>query len=164
MAARTPPTGEWCSPTREITGSQLIRLIDESRHREAVVEMIHDVPTRQCPAATLELLERTDCSTMLIDLRSLGEPDALEIEQELDAPDPDPATLRSEPEVEQEPATLTYAPMPERAMPPTAAQSIATGAHRDRERVASVRLLLYLDVLLFLCVGVLACLGLGTWA
>lgn len=166
MAARTNRTGEWCSPTREITNSHLIRLIDESRHCEAVVEMIHDAPTRQCPAAALELLERARCNSMLIDLRSLGDPDPLAIEQEVAAPDPGPATLRSEPEVEEATATLTYAPMTKNAMPPTAepAQSTATGAHRGRKRVASVRLLLCLGVLVFLCLGVLVFLGLGTWA
>lgn len=165
MAARTNPTGEWCSPTREITSSRLIRLIDESRHCGAVVEMIHDVPTRQCPAAALELLERARCNSMLIDLRSLGDPDPLAIEQEVAAPDPGPATLRSEPEVEEETATLTYAPMTKNAMLPTApAQSIATGARRGRKRVASIRLLLSLGVLVFLGLGVLVFLGLGTWA
>lgn len=166
MVARTNPTGEWCSPTREITSSRLTRLIDESRPCEAVVEMIHDAPTHQCPAAALELLERARCNSMLIDLRSLGDPDPLAIEQEVAAPDPGPATLRSEPEVEEATATLTYAPMTKNAMPPTAAsaQSIATGARRGRKRVASVRLLLYLGVLVVLGLGVLVVLGLGTWA
>jgi hypothetical protein len=56
--------------------------------------------------------------------------------------------------------------MTKNAMPPTAApaQSIATGARRGRKRVASVRLLLCLGVLVFLCLGVLVFLGLGTWA
>jgi hypothetical protein len=117
----------------------LIRLIDESRHRAAVVGMIHDAPTRKCPAAALEHLERARCNSMLIDLRALGDPDALAIAQEVAAPDPGPATLRSEPEVEQATATLTYAPS-----------------------VASVRLLLCLGVLVFLCLGVLVFLGLGT--
>lgn len=136
MAARTNPTGEWCSPTREITSSRLIRLIDESRHREAVVEMIHDAPTRKCPAAALELLERARCNNMLIDLRALADPDALAIEQDVAAPDPGPAPARS----------------------------IATGARRGRKRVASVRLLLCLGVLVFLCLGVLVFLCLDPWA
>lgn len=166
MAARTNPTGEWCSPTREITNSRLIRLIDESYHSEAVVEIIHDAPTRPCPAAALELLERARCNSMLVDLRALADPDALAIEQEETAPDPGPAMLRSEPEVEQETATLTYAPMTKNAMPPTVApaQSIATGARRGRKRAASVRLLLCLGALVFLGLGVLVFLGLGTGA
>lgn len=145
MAARTNPTGEWCLPTREITSSQLTRLIDDSRRREAVVEMIHDAPIRQCPAAALELLESARCNNMLIDLRALGDPDELAIAQEVAAPDPGPAM---------------------HAMPPTAAsaQSIATGARRGRKRVASIGLLLCLGALVFLCLGVLVFLGLGTWA
>ncbi|HEX8112066.1 MAG TPA: hypothetical protein VF516_30245 [Kofleriaceae bacterium] len=144
----------------------MIRLIDESRHREAVVEMIHDAPTRQCPPAALELLERAHCNSMLIDLRSLGDPDALVIEEEVAAPDPGPATLWSEPEAEQATATLLYAPMTKNAMPPIAAsaRSIATGARRGRKRVTSVRLLLCLGVLVLLCLGVLVFLDLGTWA
>jgi hypothetical protein len=57
-----------------------------------------------------------------------------------------------------------YAPMTKNAMPPTAApaQRIATGARRGRKRVAIVRLLLCLGVLVFLCLGVLVFLGLGT--
>jgi len=148
MAARTNPTGEWCSPTREITSSRLIRLIDESRHREALVEMIRDAPARRGPATALELRERARCNSMLIDLRSLGDPD------EVAAPDPGPATLQSEPEVEQATATLTYAPMTKNAM---------TGARRGRKRAAGVRLLLCLGMLVFLCLGVLVFLGLGTW-
>jgi hypothetical protein len=150
MAARTNPTGQWwSSPTREITSSQLIRLIEESRHHEAVVKRIHDAPTRKCPTAALELLERARCNNMLVDLRALGDPDALAI---------------AEPEVEQATETLMYAPMTKNAMPPTAApaQRIATGARRGRKRVAIVRLLLCLGVLVFLCLGVLVFLGLGT--
>jgi hypothetical protein len=143
----------------------LIRLIDESRHREAVVEVIHDVPTRACPAAALELLERGGCNSMLIDLRSLADPDAPVLEQEVAALDPGLATLPSEPEVEQEPATLMYAPMTKNAMPSTAvpARSIAAGARRGRKRVASVRLLLCLGVFVLLCLGVLGFLDLSTW-
>ena len=128
--------------------------------------MIHDAPTRQCPATALELLEGARCNSMLIDLRALADPDPLAIAQEVAAPDPGPATLRSEPEDEQATATPTHAPMTENAMPPTAAlaQSIATGARRGRKRVASVRLLLCLGVLVFLCLCVLVFLGLGTWA
>jgi len=165
MAARTNPTGEWCSPTREITNLRLSRLIDESRHREAVVEMIHDAPTRKCPAAALELLERARCNSMLIDLRSLGDPDGLTLAEDA-APDPGLATLWSEPEVDPETATLTYAPMTKNAMPPPAArtQRIATGARRGRKRAASVRLVLCLGVLVVLSLGVLVVLGLGTWA
>jgi hypothetical protein len=140
----------------------LIRLIDETRHGDAVVEMAHDAPTRECPAAALEPLERARCNRMIIDLRSLADPDAPVAGQEVAAPDPDPATLRSEPEVEQEPATLVYAAMTQDEMPPAAApaQSIATGARRDRKRVARVHLLLCLGVLVFLCLGVLVFLGL----
>lgn len=164
MAARTP-TFEWCPPTREITSSHLIRLIDESRHREAVVEMVHDVPTRKCPAAALERLERARCNSMLIDLRSLADPDALAAGQEVAALDPGPAMLRSEPEAEQEPATLVYAPTTTDEMLPAAApaQSIAAGARRGRKRVASVRLLLCLGVLVVLYLGGLVVLGIGTW-
>jgi hypothetical protein len=165
MAARTNPTGEWCSPTREITNARLIRLIDESLHREADVELIHHAPTRPCPAAARELVERARCNNMLIDLRSLGDPDASAIEQELAAPDPGPPPLLSEPEVEEATVTLMYAPMTMNAMPPTAAlaQSIATGARRGRKRVASARLLLCLGALVFLCLGLLGFVGLGTW-
>jgi hypothetical protein len=161
MAARTNRTGEWCSPTREITSSRLIRLIDESRHRAAAAERIHDAPTRQSPAAAVERLERAHCNSMLVDLRALGDPDAPAIAEEVAAPDPGLPTLRSESETEEE-ATLMYTP---NAMPPTAAsaQSIATGARRGRKRVANVRLLLCLGVLVFLCLGVLVVLGLDTW-
>lgn len=161
MAARTR-TGEWCSPTREITSSRLVRLIDESRHREAAVEMIHDAPTRQCPAAVVELLDRSRGNSMLVDLRALCDPDAPAITEDVAAPDPGLPTLRSEPEVEEETATLMYVPMTKNALPPTAAsaQSIATGARRGRKRVASVRLLLCLGALVFLCLGVLVLLGL----
>jgi hypothetical protein len=143
----------------------LIRLIDESRHREAVVEVIHDAPTRECPAAALEHLERARCNSMLIDLRSLADPDAPVLEQEVAALDPGPATLPSEPEAEQEPATLMYTPVTKDAMPPAAvpARSIAAGARRGRKRVASVRLLLGLGILMVLCLGVLVFLDLGTW-
>jgi hypothetical protein len=165
MAARTNPAGEWCSPTREIPNSRLIRLIDESRHCEVVVEMIQDTPTRKCPATALELLEHAGRNSKLIDLRSLADPDALAIAQEAAAPDPGPAMRRSEPEVEQATATPTHAPMTANAMPTTAAvaQSITTSARRGRKRVASVRLLLCLGVLVFLCLGVLVLLGLNTW-
>ena len=162
--ARTKRTWEWSPPTREITSSQLIRLIDESRHREAVVERGHDAPTRQCPAAVVERLERARCDSMLVDLRALGDPDAPAIAEEVAALDPGLPTLRSESEVEEETATLMYAPMTKNAMPPTAvsAQRIATGARRGRKRVASLRLLLCLGVLVFLCLGVLVFLGLDT--
>lgn len=165
MAARTNPTGEWCSPTREITNARLIRLIDESLHGEASVEMVRDAPARQCPAAALELIERARCNNMLIDLRSLGDPDAPAIEQEVAAPDPGPPALLSEPEVEEATVTLMYAPMTMNATPPTSAlaQSIATGARRGRKRVASVRLLLCLGALVFLSLGLLVFLGLGAW-
>jgi hypothetical protein len=158
MAARTNRTGEWCSPTREITSSRLIRLIDESRHRATAAERIHDAPTRQSPAAAVERLERTRCNSMLVDLRALGDPEAPAITEEVAEPDPGLPTLRSESETEEE-ATLMYTP---NAMPPTAAsaQSIATGARRGRKRV---RLLLCLGVLVFLCLGVLVVLGLDTW-
>ena len=165
MAARTKRTGEWCSPTREITSSRLIRLIDESRHREAVVERVHDAPTRQRPAAAVELLERARCDSLLVDLRALGDPDAPAILEDVAAPDPGLPTLRSESEVEDETATLMYAPMAKHAMPPTAAsrRSIATGARRGRKRVASVRLLLCLGVLVCLGLGVLEFFDLDTW-
>jgi hypothetical protein len=58
VASRSP-TGEWSSPTREIGGSQLSRLVHEARAGEAAaVEMIHDEPTRKCPSAALELIAR----------------------------------------------------------------------------------------------------------
>src|SRR5688572_14738606 len=63
--ARPDSVGDWCSPTREVAGSQLIRLVEESRQEEAAVAMIHDEPTRKCPAATLELLERSRFDTSL---------------------------------------------------------------------------------------------------
>ena len=165
MAAKTNPTGEWCSPTREMPNSRLIRLIDESRHCEAVVnKMIQDMPTRQCPTAAPERLEHAGGNSKLVELRSLGDPDALAIAQEVTAPDPGPAPLRSEPEVEQATAPPTHAPMTANAKPPTTvvAQRIATRTRRGRKRVASVRLLLYMSVLVFLCLGVLALLGLNT--
>jgi hypothetical protein len=158
MAARTNRTGEWCSPTREIPRPRLIRLIDESRGGEAVVEKVHDVPARKCPATALELLERTRCNSMLIDLRSLGDPD------EECAPDLDPLPLLSEPEEEEATVTLMYAPMTKDAMPPTAepTQNVAFRARRGR-RIAAVRLVLCLGALVFLCLRVLALLGLGIW-
>ncbi len=127
--------------------------------------MVHDVPTRKCPADALELVERARGNNMLIDLRSLGDPDAPAIAQEVAAPDPVPATFWWEPEVEPASSTLTDAPMTNNAMSPTVApaQSIATGARRGRQRIARVRLLLCLSVLVVLCLGVLAVLGLGTW-
>lgn len=165
MVARRQPTGEWCSPTREIPSSRLIRLIDDSRRDGAVVEMVHDAPTRQCPTAALELLERARCNSMLINVQSLGDPDPMAIAEELAAPDPGPATLRFEFEIEQEAATLTYAPMTKNAMPPTAgsASSIAIGARRGGKCAASVRLFVCLGALVFLGLGVLVFLGLGTW-
>jgi hypothetical protein len=63
--ARSNPSGEWTSPTREVRGSQLIRLLDESRQPEVV----HDEPTRKVPATSLELLERSRSSQV----RSLSE-------------------------------------------------------------------------------------------
>lgn len=166
MAARTNRTGEWTSPTREITKSHLIRLIDESRHCEAAVEMIRDVPTRQDPAAAPEFPVLGRCNSMHIDLRSLGDPDPLAIPQDVAAPDPRPATFWSEPDAEPATATPAHAPMTEDAMPVTAApaQRLATGARRGRKRAASVRLLLCLGVLVVLCLGVLVVLDLGTWA
>jgi hypothetical protein len=166
MAARTNPAGEWCSPTREITSSRLIRLIDECRRREAVVEVIHDAPTRECPAAALERVERARCNNMLIDLRSLADPEAPAIAEEVAVLDPGPAALLSEPEAEEATATLIYAPMTLNAMPPTAApaQSLATGARLGRKRVGRVRQLLCLGALVLLCLGGIVWLGLGPWA
>jgi hypothetical protein len=166
MAARTSPAGEWCSPTREITSSRLSRLIDECRRREAVVEVVHDAPARQCPADALERLERARCNNMLIDLRSLADPEAPAIADEGAALDPGPAALLSEPEVEEATATLMYAPRTLNAMPPTAApaQSLATGARRGRKRIARVRRLLCLGALVLLCLGGVVWLGLGPWA
>jgi hypothetical protein len=163
MAVRTHPTGEWSPPTREIGGSQLIRLVDESRHREAAVEMIHDEPTRACPAAAQELLEHTRRESQLVDLRSLGDPGSLAVAQEGAAPDPGPATLRSEPLAEQATATPAEAATTETARLSTAAttQRIAPRARRDRKGVASPRLLLGVRVLVLLCLGVLVVLGLG---
>lgn len=152
MAARTP-TGEWCSPTREITTTHLVRLIDESRPREAVVEAIDNAPPPERPAAALELLERPRCNTRLIDPRSLADPDAPATGREVAALDPGPAMLRSEPEVEQGPATPVYAPTTKNKMPPAAApaQSIATGARRGGKHSTSIRLILGLGVLVLLC-------------
>jgi hypothetical protein len=148
----------------------LTRLIDESRHREAVVDVTHSAPTRKCPAAARDPLERARCSSMLIDLQSLADPDAPATGEEevveVAAPDPGLPRLWSEPEAEPEAATLMYVPIiTENAIPPSAAlaPSIATSVHRGRKRVASVRLLLYLGMLVFLCLGVLLFLGLGTW-
>lgn len=164
MAARTP-TGEWTSPTREITTTHLIRLIDETRPREAAVARVHESPTRPCPPAALERLKRARESGMLIDLRSFAEPDALASGEQAAAPDPGPAARPPRPEVAPETATLTYASMTNNAMPPTPApaQSIATGDRRSRKRIVSVRLLLCLGMLAFLCLGVLVLLGLDRW-
>ena len=175
MAARTNRTAEWCSPTREITSSRLIRLIDETRPCEAVAERIHDAPTRQSPAAAVELLEPPRCNTMLVDLRALGDPDASTIPEEDDVvevdvdveedevvapPDPGLPKLRSESEGEEE-ATLMYVPMTNKAILPTAAsaQRIATGARRGPR----VGLLLCLGVLVVLGLGVFVVLGLDPW-
>lgn len=58
---RSNPTGEWCLPTRQVRGSQLIRLAEEST---AAVEPVHDVPTRKAALAapTLTPRIRRDCS------------------------------------------------------------------------------------------------------
>lgn len=176
MAARTNRTAEWCSPTREITSSRLIRLIDETRDCEAVAERIHEAPTRQSPAAAVELLEPPRCNTMLVDLQALADPDAsgiaedevvevdvdVEGEEVVAPPDPGLPKLRSESEGEEEAATLMYVPMMKNAMPPTvaSAQSIATGARRGRKRV---RLLLCLGVLVVLGLGVFVVLGVDPW-
>lgn len=159
------PTGEWCSPTREITNTHLIRLIDETRPREAVVEVFHSAPTRECPAAALERLERPRCNSRLIDPRSLADPGALAAGREVAALDPGPAMLRSEPEVEQAPAMPVYAPATKNEMPPAAApaQRIATGARRGGRHLASVRLILGLGVLVLLCLWGVVCFGLDTW-
>jgi hypothetical protein len=56
MAARSP-TGEWCLPTHEISGSHLIRLRDKSRQNESAPrEWIHDEPTRKSPKGAMEAL------------------------------------------------------------------------------------------------------------
>lgn len=163
MAARTPLPGEWSSPTREITTTHLIRLINETRPREVVVERVHVAPIRPCPPTALERLEPARGSGMLIDLRSFAEPDAPASEDQAAAPAPGPATPPAK--VEPETATLTYASMMNHAMPPTPApaQRMATGARRGWKRVASVRLLLCLGMLAFLCLGVLVLLGLDRW-
>lgn len=167
MAARTNLLGQWCSPTREITKTQLVRLIEETRHREAVAEVVHDPPNRECPTSAPERLENTPCSGMLIDLQPPDAPDAPARAQEGVAQDPGLPTLGSEPEVEPATAAFIYAPMMTNAMPPAPApapaQSIATAARRGRQRVARVRLLLGLGALLFLCLGLLAALGLAAW-
>lgn len=164
MAARTNPADEWCSPTCEIPNSRLIRLIDESRHCAAVVEVVQDTPTRKCPGTAPEL-EHAGRNSKLIDLQSLGDPGAPAIAQDVAAPDPGPAMLWPEPEVEQATATPTHAPRTANTMPRTTAvaQRIATSVRRGRKRATSVRLLLCLSVLVFLCLGVLVFLGLDTW-
>lgn len=169
MPARTDPTGKSCARTREITSSQLIRLIDETRRREAIVEMLHDgvlhdAPTRQYPAAALELVERTRSNGMLIDVQALEDPDTPAAAQDVAALDPGLPMLASGSEVEEMTATQMYAPVPNSAMPPTAApaQTITTAARRDRERAARVRALLCLGVLVFLCLGVIVSVGLDT--
>jgi hypothetical protein len=157
MAARTNPAGDWCSPTREIARPRLSRLIDECRRREPVVAA--------CPAAAVEHLERARCNNMLIDLRSLDEPDACAIAEEVAALDRGLPALLSEPEVEEATATLMYAPVTRNALPPAAAlaQRIATAARRGRQRVARVRSLLRLGAVVVLCLGVLVVLRLGPW-
>jgi len=164
MTARTP-TGEWCSPTREITTTHLVRLIDETRPRESVVEVLHHAPTREFPADVRELLERPRCSTRLIDPRSLADPDALAAGQKVAALDPGPAMLRSEPEVAQAPAAPVVAPTTKNEMPPAAApaQRSATGARRGGKRLTSLRLILGLGVLVILCLWGFVFLGLDTW-
>jgi hypothetical protein len=92
MMGRTEPSGEWCSPTRELASSQLIRLVDESRH---AVEMIHDVPTRKCPAATLEMLERSRRDTQPV----WPEGSSSTMIASETGPDPDDVRFASETEV-----------------------------------------------------------------
>jgi len=168
MAARTNPAGDWCSTTREIARPRLSRLIDECRRREAAAEVVHDAPTRPCPAAAVERVERAGCDNMLIDLRSLDDPDVCAIAEEVAALDRRLPALLSEPEVEVEDATATlmYAPMTTNAMPPTAAalaQRIASAARHGRRGVGRVRMLLRLGALVVLCLGVLVVLRLGPW-
>jgi hypothetical protein len=67
--ARSNPSGEWTQPTREVRGSQLIKLLDESR--QPVVEVVHDEPTRKVPATSFELLERSRRNSSQV--RSLSE-------------------------------------------------------------------------------------------
>jgi hypothetical protein len=148
--------GQWCSPTREITNTRLIRLIDESRQHEAAAEVVHEAPGR---------LENELCNGIPVDLQSLDDPDAPASAQEVVAPDPGLPTLESEPEVEPATEAFMYAPMTQHAMPPTtaSAQHIATGARRSRQRVARTRILLGLGALMFLCLGLLVALGLAAW-
>lgn len=164
MTARTP-TAEWSSPTREITTTHLVRLIDETRPREAAVEVLHHAPTREFPADVRELLERSRCNTRLIDPRSVADPGALAAGRAVAALDPGPAMIRSEPEVEQAPAAPGYAPTTKTEMPPAAApaQRNATGARRGGKHLTSVRLILGLGVLVLLCLWGFVFFGLDTW-
>jgi hypothetical protein len=132
----------------------LIRLIDESRRRDAFVESLGDAPP---PAAAPERPEPRRGSSMLIDLQGLGDPDAAAI-----ALDPGLPKLASGSEVEDMTATLMYAPVTKNAMLPPAAPApaIATAAPQLPTRVARVRALLCLGLFVFLCLGVVVLVGL----
>ena len=163
MGAKKKPTGEWwCAPTRELGGSQLIRLRDESRDRAAPVEEFHDEPTRECPAGVLELLERERAGrnrNVVSSVRRevLG---AVPVAQRL--PLPGPITVdASELAIDQVIAALAEAEVSEPETPPARlpVQRDAPNARAVPKRGVGVRVVLCITVLGVIGAGVYASIG-----
>jgi hypothetical protein len=111
MAARSP-TGEWCLPTHEISGSHLIRLRDKSRENESAPrEWIHDEPTRKSPSGAMEALAARAV---------LATPKPIVVSAPRPSRPPPAVFAPSESEIDQAMALLEVADHDEQPAPPVA--------------------------------------------
>lgn len=83
MGMRPDPTGEWCVPTREVRGSQLIRLVQETT---ATVEPVHDVPTRRAALAAPTLTPRVRHDGSAIEEGEFSDSSAHTVAKEIEIP------------------------------------------------------------------------------